>query len=281
MSSSSDTFLVNGAIDYNQILLDWNETTFRSAVTFYRRDPTNAKPLFVDYAWEIYDRVLEYALSTSTTLVAEVDLLECVHLIAIHSRPREMFLMVTEKAIHAATGVADALTCFTILLYSLQLTTVRLLQQQQQQGSVRSISNDKNQLRLFCDILSLAKKMILDAIAVSNTDHTDRMEMTHTMVSGVDKSFIIVDLAVRYIRGILTGSTTIWNNDDHASTLVHKPTSDVAVGIEPLHHLPHTSRYTVDGVCRHMLVGTWVGHFSISMTDFIDYLLTYLTNTCQ
>ena len=115
MSSTScvDPFLVNGAIDGSQILRDWNETTFRAAVTFYRRDPTSAKPLFSDYAWEIYDRVLEYALSTSTALVAEVDLLDCVQLIAAHSRPREMFLMVTEKAIHAVTGVADSMTCFS------------------------------------------------------------------------------------------------------------------------------------------------------------------------
>ena len=260
MSSTScvDPFLVNGAIDGSQILRDWNETTFRAAVTFYRRDPTSAKPLFSDYAWEIYDRVLEYALSTSTALVAEVDLLDCVQLIAAHSRPREMFLMVTEKAIHAVTGVADSMTCFSILLYSLQLTTIRLLQQQQQQQqqvSVSSISNDKNQLRLFCDVLSLAKKMVLEAIAASNIDHTDNMDMAHTTVTAVDKNAIIVDLAIRYVRGVLTGSCTEWKNEVSDETVMHNATADTAAGTEPSHHLSPSSRYHVDSACRHLLVG--------------------------
>ena len=261
-SSSIDPFLVHGAIDYSQILRDWNETTFRAAVTFYRRDPTNAKQLFSDYAWEIYDRVLEYALSTSNTLVAEVDLFDCVQLIAAHSRPREMFLMVTEKAIHAVIGVADAMTCFSILLYSLQLTTIRLLQQQQQQqqASLGSISNDKNQLRLFCDVLSLAKKMILDAITASNSDHSDSMDMPDTTVTTdtIDKNAHIVDLAVRYVRGVLTGSCAEWKNDDSVHAMMtYASTDDVAVGTvtEPLQEVSPSSRYYVDSVCRHLLVG--------------------------
>lgn len=108
-------------IEWKDLLDRWCDDSFLSILEITINSPNQGKTLFKDYGWEIFDKVFEYSLSSTSCYLEH--LLRVVEVLGLNCRPRELYIMVVEKL---AGGSVGGLRCLTILFYSMQLALLGL-----------------------------------------------------------------------------------------------------------------------------------------------------------
>jgi hypothetical protein len=108
-------------IDWKDLSDKWCDDSFFNILEITINSPNQGKTLFKDYGWEIFDKVFEHSLSSTSCCLEH--LLRVVEVLGLNCRPRELYIMVVEKL---AGGSVGGLRCLTILFYSMQLALLGL-----------------------------------------------------------------------------------------------------------------------------------------------------------
>jgi hypothetical protein len=108
-------------IDWKDLSDRWCDDSFLNILDITINSPNQGKTLFKDYGWEIFDKVFEYSLSSTSCCFEH--LLRVIEVLGVNCRPRELYIMVVEKL---AGGSVGGLRCLTILFYSMQLALLGL-----------------------------------------------------------------------------------------------------------------------------------------------------------
>ena len=157
--------------DYVGVLRGWEPRTFHDVVAFHARSPAAAGQFFADYGFEVLDRVVDHAVSAAVPAGGplEVALFSTVRLVAAYARPREVFLMVTEKASISASG-----SCLVpLLLYGVQCAAIKVLTPPHQNTA------------LFCNLLALALRLVTTAAAAEGVVALAAVDHGVSVASGV------------------------------------------------------------------------------------------------
>ena len=107
----------NDGFDYECLLRDWSSNSFHELAVHAELSPIRTKAFMTQFAWEIFDKVFDYSLSTS--FCETCSLLTTVKLLGSCCRPRELYLMVTEK-LAGATHTSEP-SCLSVLLFAMQI----------------------------------------------------------------------------------------------------------------------------------------------------------------
>jgi hypothetical protein len=104
MDSTSSESLASGSkmndsppvleMGWKDLFDSWTEDSFLYVINLTKKSPSQGRVFFLQYSWEVFDRVFEYSLSTSCCLE---NLLSVVKLLADSCRPRELYMMAVEK----------------------------------------------------------------------------------------------------------------------------------------------------------------------------------------
>ena len=100
---------------WEALLIDWSPDSFQYVIDLARESSVSAKSLFSRFAWELFDKVIDYSLSA----FSEDILSETVKLIAMNCRPRELYMMAVEKL--AGEGFSNEPSGLSILLFAMQI----------------------------------------------------------------------------------------------------------------------------------------------------------------
>jgi hypothetical protein len=159
-SSCNYAGVLNDDFDYGCLLRDWSSNSFHEITVYAELSPVRTKAFIKQNVWEIFDRVFDYSLSASNSQMEA--LLTTVKLLGSSCRPRELFLMVTEK-LAGSTHTSEP-CCLLVLLSAMQIALF---------GSSSSI--------FIPDAFSLILKALTRSLHTVNEDATEKIAKNSTM----------------------------------------------------------------------------------------------------
>jgi hypothetical protein len=197
-------------IDWKDLSDKWCDDSFLTILNIYNNSTDQGKTLFKEYGWEIFDKVFEYSLSSTSCNLH--DLLRVIEVLGLNCRPRELYIMVVEKL---AGGSGGGLTCSTVLFYSMQLALL---------GLPSAV--------FYRDGLSLVLKTIIE---FSSEDSSNNQPVS--LIPNADFSTIetVIKIALSFFENIACRSKN-WDNYHntlHGNSLIESPYID-PIEIKPL-----------------------------------------------
>lgn len=146
---------------WEALLSEWSSDSFQHIIDLARESSVSAKSLFSRFAWELFDKVIDYSLGA----FSEDILSQTVKLIAMNCRPRELYMMVVEKL--AGEGFSNEPSGLSILLFAMQIAL-----------------NELSSAVFFRDGLSTVLKAVIDCSenvkVASNADRDGRKSVDDT-----------------------------------------------------------------------------------------------------
>lgn len=155
---------INDDIDYGCVLREWSSNSFREIAHYAELSPIRTKAFMTQFAWEIFDKVFDYSLSTSFSQAD--NLMTTVKLLGPCCRPRELYLMVTEK-LAGETHTSEP-SCQSVLLFAMQIALF-----------------DSSSTTFIPDAFNLILKSVTSGLHTVNEDTTEKLAKnasTHRLI---------------------------------------------------------------------------------------------------
>ena len=171
---------LNDGTDYGCLLRDWSSNTFHEITASAELSPIQTKAFMTQYAWEIFDKVFDYSLSATFSQMDS--LLATVKLLGSCCRPRELYLMVTEK-LAGATHTSEP-SCLSVLLFAMQIALF-----------------DSSSSIFISDAFTLVLKAVTSGLHTVNEDATEKFEKN----ASTQRS---IKIALTFARGCAARLTT-------------------------------------------------------------------------
>jgi hypothetical protein len=190
-------------IDWKDLSDNWCNDSFLEILDIFNNSADQGKTLFKEYGWEIFDKVYEYSLSSTSCSLDH--LLRVIEVLGLNCRPRELYIMVVEKL---AGGSGGGLTCLTVLFYSMQLALL---------GLPSAV--------FFRDGLSLVLKTVIDFSSEDSSNNQPLSLIPSTDFSTIETA---IKIALTFFENIAIRSK-MWDqyhNTLERNSLVEKPCID-------------------------------------------------------
>jgi hypothetical protein len=152
--------VLNDDFDYGCLLRDWSSNSFHEITVYAELSPVRTKAFIKQYVWEIFDKVFDYSLSASISQMEA--LLTTVKLLGSSCRPRELYLMVTEK-LAGSTHTSEP-CCLSVLLSAMQIALF-----------------DSSSSIFISDAFSLILKALTRSLHTVNEDATEKTTKNASM----------------------------------------------------------------------------------------------------